>query len=102
LVDEAGVFARGEAVPGADGPEADERFESRVDDSPLDRQPADGIGSIEDENAQLVPGGGLHGEAQGREVRVVAAAYVLHVEDQRVEVAQVLVLRRQRGKVLAV
>jgi len=40
--------------------------------------------------------------AHGGEVRVVAAADVLHVENEGVQAAQVLVPRRERGEVLAV
>src|SRR5437588_3024385 len=46
LVDQARVFAGGQAVAGADRPEADERLESGVDDASLDGQPADGIGPV--------------------------------------------------------
>ena len=46
--------------------------------------------------------GGPHGEAHGRKVGVVPAPYVLDVEDQGIEPAQVLIARREGGEILAV
>ena len=86
----------------ADGPEAHEGLEPRVDHPALDREAADGIRPIEHQEAPLVFRGGPHGEAHGRKVGVVPAPYVLDVEDQGIEPAQVLIARREGGEILAV
>ena len=101
-VEQARAFAGGEPVPRGDGPQADERLEPPVHHAALDRHATDRVRPVEHHESQLVPGRCPHGEAHGGEVRVVAAADVLHVEDERVEAAQVLVPRRERGEVLAV
>jgi hypothetical protein len=101
-VEQPRAFARGEAMPGGDGPQAHERFEPRMHHATFHRGAADGVRPVEHKEPQLVPRRRPHGEAHGGEVRVVAAADVLHVEDERVEAPQVLVPRRERGEVLAV
>ena len=102
LANETRVLAGGHSVAGADRPEADERFEAGMDHSALDLLAADGIGPVEHDEAQLVPGRRLHGEAHGGEVGVVAAADVLDVEDQRVEAFELLLAGREGCEVLAV
>jgi hypothetical protein len=88
--------------PRAHRPEADEGLEAGLDHAALDGNAADRVGPVEHHEAQPVARRRLHRESHGGEIGVVTRPYVLDVEDQRVEAAQVRVVRRERGEVLAV
>ena len=71
--------ANGEVVQPA------EALEAGGERRPLHRQAADGVGAVEDDEAEVRLGGRLHAEHHRRLVGVVASAHVLDVEAERVE-----------------
>ena len=84
--DEEGEFAEGHAVAEGDVVDADEGGGFGVRRA-FDGG-ADGILAVEDDDAFAVGGGGFHAVDEGGEVGVEAAANVLEINDEGVEIAE--------------
>ena len=86
VVDEEGEFADGHAVAEGDFVDADEGSGLGVDGA-FD-EGADGVGAVEDDEADFGGGGGFEAMGEGGDVGVEAAADVLDVENEGVEAGE--------------
>ena len=86
LVEEAGQLAGGHAVARGDREEADEGGEGGVEDVAGHRLPADRVGAVADDHALAQRARRAHAVRHGVDERVDAAADVLEVDHDDVDV----------------
>lgn len=92
LAEETGEFTDGHAVAEGDPVDAGE-VAFADEEGAIHGEAADGVDAVEDDEADACLGGGVHGKGHGGDVGEEAAADVLHVEDEGVEVGELFGLR---------